>query len=208
MEIADAELIAEFAIESQEGLANIEQQMLAIEADGAEINVDLVNAVFRTMHSIKGTAGFLGLDRIGTLAHGLEEVLNRMRNREIVPSSELVNTILHASDYMKGLIDCIESSNDADITPYVESLQQFRAGQEPEVKAVPAVSPPPAPAEPVATTTTLNETTREFITECQENLDLMDRDLMTLEQNPTATHLLRGIFRTMHTIKGGAGFWD
>ncbi len=65
MDIADAELIAEFAIESQEGLANIEQQMLAIEADGAAINVDLVNAVFRTMHSIKGTAGFLGLTVLG-----------------------------------------------------------------------------------------------------------------------------------------------
>ena len=54
MELVDAELIAEFAVESQEGLANIEQQMLAIEAGGANVDVDLVNAVFRTMHSIKG----------------------------------------------------------------------------------------------------------------------------------------------------------
>ena len=67
MDSADAELIGDFVVESQEGLANIEQQMLAIEAAGAEIDLELVNAVFRTMHTIKGTAGFLGLDRVGAL---------------------------------------------------------------------------------------------------------------------------------------------
>jgi len=76
MDIADAGLVAEFVIESQEGLANIENQMLTIEGFGSNIDTDLVNAVFRTMHSIKGAAGFLGLDRIGSLAHGLEEVLD------------------------------------------------------------------------------------------------------------------------------------
>jgi two-component system chemotaxis sensor kinase CheA len=146
------------------------------------------------------------LDRIGTLAHGLEEVLNRMRNREIVPSSELVNTILHASDYMKGLIEAVETSNDADISQYVDSLQQFRTGAELEATAAKAASPQPTPAVPGDSASKLTEATREFISECQENLDLMDRDLMTLEQNPAATNLLRGIFRTMHTLKGGAGF--
>jgi two-component system, chemotaxis family, sensor kinase CheA len=50
MDLADDALIGEFVVESREGLANIEQQMLAIEANGANIDIDLVNAVFRTMH--------------------------------------------------------------------------------------------------------------------------------------------------------------
>src|SRR5436190_19308949 len=124
MEIADAGLIAEFVVESQEGLANIEQQMLTIESGGADVDLELVNAVFRTMHTIKGTAGFLGLDRIGSLAHGLEEVLDDMRNREIPTSSELVTTILHSADFMKSLIDCVDTSNEADISAHVTSLQQ------------------------------------------------------------------------------------
>jgi two-component system, chemotaxis family, sensor kinase CheA len=128
MELADQELIAEFVVESQEGLAHVENQMLAIEAGGADIDADLVNAVFRTMHSIKGAAGFFGLDRIGTLAHGLEELLNNLRNREIVPTSELVTTMLRAADFMKGLIDAVESSNDVDVTPYVCELQRLRPG--------------------------------------------------------------------------------
>ena len=210
MELADAELIAEFTVEAQEGLANIEQQLLAIEIGGADVDVDLVNAVFRTMHSIKGAAGFLGLDRIGTLAHGLEEVLNHMRNREIVPSSEIVTSVLHAADFMKGLIDAVEFSNEADITSYVANLQQFRPGAEPtEAPPAPAAVEAEAVAAAPATasaTSPLSEASREFVIECYENLDHMDRDLMALEQDPGAENLVRDVFRTIHTIKGGAGF--
>jgi two-component system chemotaxis sensor kinase CheA len=210
MDIADAGLIAEFAVESQEGLANIEQQMLAIEAGGAEVDADLVNAVFRTMHTIKGTAGFLGLDRIGLLAHGLEEVLNGMRNREIATSSELVTTVLKAADFMKGLIDSVETSNDADITRHVTALQQFKpdagpstpdeAGQTAAGIAVSAATVTSAPD------SYLSDAVREFLIECYENLDRMDQELLALEQSPTSEPLLRGIFRTIHTVKGGAGF--
>ncbi len=230
MSFADAELIAEFTIESQEGLANIEQQLLAIEAGGADVDVDLVNSVFRTMHSIKGTAGFLGLNRIGSLAHGLEEILNHMRNREIVPSSELVSTVLQAADRMKQLIDAVESSNEAEIDDHVSALQRHRPQREPRAESAPGSQPPaprsaapqptataprPAPiptpppaAEPpsAASSAASSDAVREFLVECYENLDQVDRDLLVLEQDPTAVHLLRGIFRAVHTIKGGAGF--
>ena len=207
MEAADLELIAEFAIESLEGLANIEQQMLSIESRGADIDVDLVNAVFRTMHSIKGTAGFLGLERIGQLAHSLEEVLNRMRNRDIVPSSELVTTVLQAADFMKDLIESAETSNAADVEGHVAALQQHRPDA-PSSKT-PATVPNVATvvATPPATASNApSEAVREFLIECCENLEQMDHDLLALEQNASSTPLLRGIFRTMHTIKGGAGF--
>lgn len=199
MELADAGLIAEFVVESQEGLANIEQQMLAIEAGGADVDLELVNAVFRTMHTIKGTAGFLGLDRIGSLAHGLEEVLDDMRNRELAAGSELVTTILRAADYMKGLIDAVESSNEADISGHVAALHRFRSGAEPAPQPiVESVAPPSDPP--------LTDAVREFLDECRENLDGMDQDLLALEQQPASEPLLRRIFRTMHTVKGGAGF--
>ncbi len=243
MDIADKELVAEFVVESQEGLANVEAQMLSIEAQGANVDTDLVNSVFRTMHSIKGAAGFLGLDRIGTLAHGLEEILNNLRNREMIPTTELISTILRASDFMKGLIDEVEKSNEADVAPFVAELQRFRPGvvavpEEPVVPistgatdgrkvqsmGSPVVSPtapdasvptrvsvpeegdPSAALSSAAINVPLSDTVREFLIECDENLDQMDRDLMQLEQDPNANQLVRNIFRTMHTIKGGAGF--
>ncbi len=212
MEIADKELVAEFVVESQEGLANIENQMLTIESNGTDVDTDLVNAVFRTMHSIKGDAGFLGLDRIGSLAHSLEEILNNLRNREMIPTSELVTTMLRAADYMKGLIEEVETSNDADVSPYISELQQFRLGGAPAARApqpAPAAAEPaPAPAPVVAATPSapMSEATREFLIECYENLDQMDRELVALEQDPEHEQLLRNVFRTIHTIKGGAGF--
>lgn len=207
MEIADAGLIAEFVVESQEGLANIEQQMLEIEAGGSEVDGEMVNAVFRTMHTIKGTAGFLGLDRIGALAHGLEEVLNGMRNREIPTCSELVTSILNAADFMKGLIDTIETSNDADISAHVASLQRFRSTSEEEAVAEMAALEHELSAQRATSAESQqSDAMREFLIECYENLDRMDQDLLVLEQNPDAENVLRGIFRTMHTIKGGAGF--
>lgn len=217
MELADKELIAEFVVESQEGLANIENQMLAIEAAGANIDLNLVNAVFRTMHSIKGTSGFMGLDRIGSLAHGLEEVLDDLRNREVIPTSELVTTVLRAADYMKGLIDEVESSNEADVAPYVAELQKFRAGgagESPVAAAAATIATlsnnvPTAPATSAtsaAPPAPLTEAVREFLIECYENLDQMDKDLLAIEDSPTSEPLLRNVFRTIHTIKGGAGF--
>ncbi|MDX1945367.1 MAG: chemotaxis protein CheA [Pirellulaceae bacterium] len=201
MELADKELIAEFVVESQEGLAKVENQMLAIEAAGANIDGDLVNAVFRTMHSIKGTAGFLGLARIGTLAHGLEEVLNNLRNREVVPTSELVTSVLRAADFMKGLIDAVETSGDADIEPFVAELQQFRPGAETAPSPTATIEPPVA-----AAAVQLSEAVREFLVECRDNLDQMEHDLVALEAAPESEPLLRNIFRTIHTVKGGAGF--
>ena len=130
-----------------------------------------------------------------------------MRNREIVTSSELVTTVLHAADFMKGLIDAVETSNEADVSGHIAALQQFRAEAEPtntHNTAVEAARPVVA-AVPEATST-LSEATREFLVECSENLDAMDQDLLTLEQNANSPNVLRGVFRTMHTIKGGAGF--
>ena len=194
MDIADKELVAEFVVESQEGLAHVETQMLSIEAAGADIDTDLVNSVFRTMHSIKGAAGFLGLDRIGTLAHSLEEILNNLRNRDTIPTSELVSTMLRAADFMKGLIDEIDSSNEADVSPYVAELRQFRLGAQPVVRPSNEVASPPSPqSETVSSDTTspqmsasLSEATREFLIECYENLDQMDRELLQTRARPNA----------------------
>jgi len=225
MDLADKELIGEFVVESQEGLADVETQMLEIESAGANIDTDLVNAVFRTMHSIKGSAGFLGLDRIGSLAHGLEEVLDNMRNLEVIPTSELVTTVLRSADFMTSLIDEVESSHEADVAPYIAELQLLRPGAtdnagntpaEPKAEiAPPVVAPVVAPpvvaveqevvaVEPVE----LDDTVQEFLVDCMENLDQMDSDLVALEQNPQSEELLRSVYGVLDMVRGGAGFLE
>jgi two-component system chemotaxis sensor kinase CheA len=119
---ADAELLAEFVVESQERLADIENQLLAIEQAGEAIDLELVNGVFRAMHSIKGAAGFLGLGKIGGLAHAAEEVLDRIRNRELTPTSEVVSRILRSADLVLQMLSDIHGSENANVAPAIVAL--------------------------------------------------------------------------------------
>ena len=118
----DPEMVSMFIAESTESLADIENQLLTIESGGADIDVDLVNTVFRSIHSIKGLAGFLELGAINKLSHSLEDVLNRIRNRDLVPDSDIVDVMLRAADELSEMVAVPEESNDVDITKHVEAL--------------------------------------------------------------------------------------
>ncbi len=208
MSIEDAELLKEFAVESQEHLSDIENQLLTLESQGDNMDVALVNTVFRAIHSIKGAAGFMGLETLGGLAHRAEEVLNRLRNKELRPTSVVINTLLKAADRLKDLIDQIETSNEADVNEHLAALEKILAGQTDD--AVAAIAPTPSiqtdlqyKPEPQALS---DEAMREFLVECFDNLEQVERDLLTLEREPNSEAVLNSVFRNMHTIKGSAGF--
>ncbi|HUQ71680.1 MAG TPA: Hpt domain-containing protein, partial [Planctomycetaceae bacterium] len=107
----DAELLNDFVVEANEGFAEIETDLLTIESHGAAIDVDLVNKVFRAIHSIKGAAGFLALSRIETLAHSLENVLSLVRGQTLVPTGPVVDRLLKGADLLRRMINDITHSN-------------------------------------------------------------------------------------------------
>lgn len=148
----DHEILHEFVVESSEHLADIENQLLTIEAGGADIDVDLVNTVFRGVHSIKGAAGFLGLTTINKLAHSLENVLNLMRERLLVANSEIVEVMLRAADRLRGLVLDASQSNGVDVAAHVEALDQVAASTRPgtDRPGPPAVTPGPVSVLPEA----------------------------------------------------------
>ncbi len=130
MSFDDPALLAEFVTESREHLADVEGQLLEIEADGANIDVDLVNKVFRAIHSIKGAAGFMGLVRVNELAHALENVLGKMRTEELTPTSGIVDVMLKAADALSGLINDIENSNSVDVSDHITLLNDIFEGNQ------------------------------------------------------------------------------
>ena len=150
MAFDDPELLAEFITESREHLADVEGQLLEIEAGGGNINVDLVNTVFRAVHSIKGAAGFLGLTTVNKLAHSLENVLGRMRNRDLTPTPAIVDCMLKAADALNKLIDDVEGSNGADVSGHVEALDRINAGEAGAAASGAAVEPAAPVAAPIA----------------------------------------------------------
>ena len=163
----DAELRNEFIVESSEHLADIENQLLTIEAAGADmdLDLDLVNTVFRAVHSIKGAAGFLGLTVINELAHHLENVLDMMREGELVPTAENIEVMLRAADTLRALIEDVNNSNEADVSCHVSALDQLASTSNSQAEPVKAISSEPStdptapsPEEPeTASQPTLNE---------------------------------------------------
>jgi two-component system chemotaxis sensor kinase CheA len=122
MGAADDSVLSEYITESREHLADIESDLLTMEGMGAQIDEALVNKVFRAAHSIKGGAGFLGLPKIQELAHKIENNLDMIRSREMVPNPEVINILLIAFDKLKAMLDNHEQSAQEDITDLVVSL--------------------------------------------------------------------------------------
>jgi len=118
----DDDLIHEYLAESREHLVTIETDLLAIEQAGAAIDERLVNRVFRAAHSIKGGAGFFDLLQIKELAHRTENVLDLVRERQLVPNSEIVSILLLAFDKLRSLIADYRESNQADISEFTAAL--------------------------------------------------------------------------------------
>jgi two-component system, chemotaxis family, sensor kinase CheA len=132
MSIQFDETLQIFIDESSEHLADIQTDLLAIEAGGADIDENLVNKVYRAAHSIKGGAGFMGLTNIKNLTHEMENILGKIRSREMVPNPEITNILLLASDKLVELINNITQSNDIDISNHIESLTALANGIPPQ----------------------------------------------------------------------------
>ncbi|MBF0241602.1 MAG: chemotaxis protein CheW [Desulfamplus sp.] len=128
--IEDDEILQMYIEESLEHLSDIESDLLTIEGDGENIDIDIVNNVFRAAHSIKGGAGFMGLTTIKGLAHSLENVLDLIRNRELVPTPNRISVLLKGFDKLENLMNDIQASNDEDVSEYIEALANITTSSE------------------------------------------------------------------------------
>ena len=118
----DDEIIISFQEESLEHLADIEADLLEMEKNGSNIDEELVNKVFRAAHTIKGCAGFVGLEKVKELAHKVENVLGMMRNKEIIPDSENINILLLGFDFLREMVTNVAESENVDISEQVVAL--------------------------------------------------------------------------------------
>lgn len=128
----DDSILHMFLEDTREHLADIETDLLDIEEAGADFDPELVNKVFRTAHSIKGSAGFLNLDNVRDLSHKIENVLDMVRNREMVPTPDVVSVILAAFDKLEELVENIHESDQMDISEHVETLRGLVTSNLPE----------------------------------------------------------------------------
>lgn len=117
-----------FLEESRELLGDMEQLLLDIEADPSD--TELRNALFRCVHTIKGSAGMFGLDHVVNFTHVVENVLDHLRAEEIDFSGELAHLLLNCRDHMNTLVELSEPSNDPVLlfeeTDLLKALEAFQ----------------------------------------------------------------------------------
>ena len=118
-----AEILESFIIETREIFERLGQDLITLEK-GVTDN-ELLNTIFRAVHTIKGTSSFLGLDQMTSLAHVFEDVLNKLRRGEITVNSSKMDVVFEAYDIMKVLLQRIEARNLAkiDLDGIIEKLR-------------------------------------------------------------------------------------
>jgi len=105
---ADLSLLSDFIAESRESTAGAEAALLELEGNPEDI--EAVNTVFRAFHTVKGTAAFMGLDRLAEFAHHAESLLSRVRDRELPYTQAVASMALRGNDVLSQFLDAIEIS--------------------------------------------------------------------------------------------------
>ena len=132
---SEREFLEEFVTEAKEHLDTIEDDFLSLEKQKNDPDRPLVDKVFRSIHSIKGASGFLGLYKIGDLAHVMETLLSMIRAGKIRPESEFIDALLAGADLLATMLDDINNSNDMDITKVHDRLSSMLAKElSPKIK--------------------------------------------------------------------------
>jgi len=107
------ELKKDFLDETEDMLENIDQCFIKLEESPDDLS--LINEIFRAIHSIKGSAGFLGFKNLVDIAHHTENVLNKIRQNELNISPEVIDIVLEAVDVIKLIVKNIKEGTDQDI---------------------------------------------------------------------------------------------
>jgi two-component system chemotaxis sensor kinase CheA len=141
------DLIVEFLTESNESLTALDADLITLEQNPNDKN--LLSRIFRVVHTVKGTCGFLGLPRLETVAHHAENVMGRFRDGDLLVTPAYVSLILESLDRVRYLLGELEANGkepDGEDTELLEKLDAVFEGRDAGASApVKAVAPPPPP---------------------------------------------------------------
>ncbi|NQU43327.1 Hpt domain-containing protein [bacterium] len=225
----DPDLYREFVLECAEHLETIEEKILALEESPED--TDLINEIFRPIHSMKGGAGFLSLVGLNKLAHDTETLLDRCRKGQMKATGRVVELSLASTDALKHLIGNLQKALDGSgaavepvrIGPIRQAIQALL--ENPEGEQVTAISPEPDTgflgtlvsreelADPANSSTGVPadlggdeeiEFYKRFVLQCAEHLENVEGQVLKLEQEPGERNLIDALFREVHSIKGDA----
>lgn len=133
------DLIREFLVESYENLDQLDRDFVALETDPTA--QDKLSSIFRTIHTIKGTCGCLGLVKLESVAHVGENLLSKLREGQFTITSEMTTALLRMVDAVREMLGNIEATEKEGIGDYSEVIATLvRVNETPQDSAVAAMS--------------------------------------------------------------------
>lgn len=104
------EIFDGFLVETNELIESLGNDLMLIESQPDDL--DLINQIFRSFHTIKGTSSFMGFKHIVSITHEAEDLLNKLRKSELVVSQEIIDVLLEVTDWIALLTENIQNGND------------------------------------------------------------------------------------------------
>lgn len=142
--MSNTEILREFLLETHENLALLDSDLVTLEKNPSEQKT--LAQVFRTLHSVKGTAGFMGLVKLQAVAHSAESLLSRLRAGEIRFNPPIATALLRVVDAIREMLSNIEASGgegNGDYSALSSEVDRLRetGGMEVPIPAPPELSP-------------------------------------------------------------------
>jgi two-component system chemotaxis sensor kinase CheA len=126
------ELVKVFMEECEDEIRELESGLIRLEEDKED--EDTINRVFRAAHTIKGSAGLVGFDSVSNYTHNLENILDRIRKKDMAITKKLISTMLTSVDFLKRMIAAGSEGEEIDekeIEQSVQSLKRFSGAAKP-----------------------------------------------------------------------------
>lgn len=198
MSLTDDEMLDVFVQESREHLESLEPDLLSLEENPGDS--ETINRIFRSVHSLKGTSGFFGLDKISKLAHVMENLMSLARDGELTLTPPMVDALLKGKDKLSEMVDDPQGSSDMDISADVALIEPFigsgktpdpvsimdnsksktSSGATPDLSSLPD-SLKPFKLDPQAFKTALKNNQRVYVLKLNTNSDIKEKGRTPLD---------------------------
>jgi two-component system chemotaxis sensor kinase CheA len=226
--MSDVSLLQDFITETSEHLEEMETNLLQLEA--APGNRGLLNDIFRSAHTIKGSSEYLGMEKIAELSHKLENLLEILRHGDRTPDSEIIDTLIDARDRMAMLVRDVEKkqTEKTAISDLIERIDRLVTGGDadeavrleeaaPKAATEPVMAEaPPAPA-PDTGADAAEEIEGEeydeelfgiFIQHLRENLEILKKETENLNKTGNRPEILDRCLGIISGLHSSANYMD
>jgi chemotaxis protein histidine kinase CheA len=145
--MSDSDIVQDFLVESYENLDRLDRELVGLEKNPQD--KEALAGVFRTIHTIKGTCGFLGFSKLEKVAHVGENLLTRLRDGQLTLNPEITTALLSMVDAVRQMLKEIKSTGQDGDADYPELRETLTRLQTPATASVaPATPCPPVVADP------------------------------------------------------------